>query len=126
MQKMLTMFSLITLFFTVFFAVPVLAQTDMLGTEYAASSGLGNADPRLVVFSIINVILGLLGIICLIIFLYSGFEWMTAMGNDQKVNDAKRRIWYTVIGLAIILSAYSIARMVFKILYESTTGRFFN
>lgn len=123
---LLTFFLSTTLIFSVFFVLPVFAQADLLGTEYGGYSGLGNADPRLVVASIIRTILGFLGVISLILLLYSGFEWMTSMGNDQKVGDAKKRIWYTIIGLVIILMAYAITTFVFEVVYETSTGRFFN
>ena len=127
MKKMLIMFFLSTiLIFSVFFVAPAFGQADLLGTEYGASSGLGNADPRLVVSSVIRAVLGLLGLGALIILLYSGFEWMTAGGNDQKVGDAKKRIWYTMIGITVIFMAYAITLFVFKVVYESASGRFFN
>lgn len=127
-KKLLTMFFLgLTLISSVFLCLPVLAQgVDMLGTEYAASSTLGNADPRFAIGSIIQAILGLLGIGGLIMFIYSGFEMMTSGGNDQKVNDAKRRIWYTFIGMSIIFCAYAITRFVLSNAYQVATGRFFN
>ena len=124
---MLIMFFLSTiLIFSVFFVAPAFGQADLLGTEYGASSGLGNADPRLVVSSVIRAVLGLLGLGALIILLYSGFEWMTSMGNDEKVKDAKKRILYTVIGMAILLSAYAITMFVFKTVYLSTGARIYN
>lgn len=123
---LLTFFLSTTLIFSVFFVLPVFAQTDLLGTEYGASSGLANTDPRLMVGLVIRAILGLLGVGGLILLLYSGFEWMTSMGNDQKVGDAKKRIWYTIIGMAIIFMAYAITTFVFRVVYETSTNRFFN
>lgn len=128
MKKISLVFILIFAFFINFivFLNTVSAQTDLLGTEYGAYSGLGNADPRSVVAGIIKAVMGLLGVGALIIFLYSGFEWMTAGGNDTKVNDAKKRLWYAIIGMGVLLSAYAITMFVFRVVYESTTGRFFN
>lgn len=128
MKRILSIFVLVFIFLGGFLVHPELVkgQNDLLGTEYGAYSGLGNADPRSVVAGIIRAVMGLLGVGALIIFLYSGFEWMTAGGNDTKVNDAKKRMWYAIIGMGVILSAYAITMFVFRIVYESTTGRFFN
>ena len=53
--------------------------------------------------SIINVALGLLGIVAVIIILIGGFEWMTAGGNEEKQAGAQQN-FAGIIGLAIILS----------------------
>jgi hypothetical protein len=74
-----------------------------------ASSGLGNpVDPRIIAANIIQTILGLLGIIFFGLIVYAGFLWMTAGGEDDKVTKAKTLLGQAIIGLAIILSAYSI------------------
>jgi amino acid transporter len=61
---------------------------------------------------IINVILGLLGVVAVIIIVIGGFKWMTAGGNDEKIKEAKRLIGQGVIGLIIVLAAYAIARFI--------------
>ena len=120
-------FLFLVIFFSFFSFAPALAQnTDMLGTEIGVYAGLTKADPRLMVASIIRGVMGLMGLGALVIFLYSGFEWMTSMGNEEKVKDAKKRILYTVIGMAILLSAYAITMFVFKTVYLSTGARFYN
>ena len=119
------LFLLVIIFFSIFSFVPVFAQFDMLGTEYGGYSGLGNQDPRFVVARMLGWAMGLLGVGALGIFIYSGFEWMTALGNDQKVASAKKRILYTVIGMGILLSAYAITMFVFKTVYLSTNARLY-
>ena len=85
------------------------------------STGLGDKDIRVTVGNIINVALGLLGIVAVVIILIGGFEWMTAGGNEEKTGEAKKRIIAGVIGLAIILSAYAIASFVINSLVKATT-----
>ena len=129
MKKMLGLLFLHAVVFSLFFLVysgvakGQVGQADMLGTEIGASAGLTSADPRLMVALIIKWVMGLMGMVALIIFLYSGFEWMTSMGNDQKVGDAKKRIWYAVIGMVVLLSAYAITMFVFKTVYLVTDAR---
>jgi len=103
------------------------AQTGpYLGLEYGAETGLGNQDVRLTAARIISAIMGLMGTVTVIIMLYAGYEWMTAGGNDDKVGEAKKRILYAVIGLAIILSAYAITRFITTQLYTATTGEYYS
>ncbi len=77
-------------------------------------------DPREIAAEIINISLGFLGIIAVIIVLFGGFKWMTAMGNDEGIGEAKKLIAAGVIGLAIILSAYAISQFVLREIYGAT------
>ena len=84
------------------------------------ATGLGVKDPREIAASIINVILGFLGIVAVIIILLGGFKWMTAGGNEDKVGEAKKLITAGIIGLVIILGAFSIATFVLNQLSAAT------
>jgi hypothetical protein len=126
MSKKILAFGL-SLFIVTLLVLPtfVLAQgnvgtNDVLGINYGASTGLGSRDIRDTVGSIINVALGLLGIVAVVIVLIGGFEWMTAGGNEEQTSKAKQRILAGVIGLAIILSAYAISRFVVGSLVNAT------
>lgn len=84
---------------------------------------LGKRDIRQTAAEIINVSLGLLGIIAVVIILIGGFQWMTAGGNEDKVGEARKRIFAGIIGLAIILSAWAVARFVLLQLGKATNTR---
>lgn len=90
------------------------------GLGYAGETGLGGQDVRSTIAQIINVALGLLGIVAVVIVLAGGFKWMTAGGNEEKTTEARKLIFAGIIGLAIILSAYAIARFVLEQLYDAT------
>lgn len=95
-------------------------QNALAGNEGA---GLGQAkDPRIIVANIIRVLLGLVGTLIVIYFVYGGFLWMTASGNDEQVTKAKGVIKNTVIGLVIVLTAYSVTQFVSNSLLSATTG----
>ncbi|MBD3359412.1 MAG: hypothetical protein GF365_01755 [Candidatus Buchananbacteria bacterium] len=81
---------------------------------------LGTQDIRVTVARIINVAMGLLGIVAVVIILLGGFKWMTAGGNDENVKQAKKLIVSGIIGLVIILTAYAIAQFVLNSLLEAT------
>lgn len=89
---------------------------------FSSELGLGTQDIRVTVARIINVAMGLLGIIAVVIVLYGGFLWMTAAGNEERVDKAKKLIIAGIIGMAIILSAYAIARFVVTSLVNATSG----
>jgi hypothetical protein len=80
--------------------------------EFAGEAGLGSGDLPTTIAAIIRAALGFLGIIAVVIILYGGFKWMTAGGNTDKVDEAKKIIIQGVIGLVIVLSAFAIASFV--------------
>jgi len=94
---------------------------DPFGINYGAKTGLGSRDIRDTIGSIINVALGLLGIVAVVIVLAGGFKWMTSGGNEEKSTEARKLIFAGIIGLAIILSAYAISRFVLTQLYTATS-----
>ncbi len=118
--------------------ISAVAMSATMGTAVLANTpadtavsdfGLATARPasyasdqtlQQTIASIINVALGLLGVIALVIILAGGFEWMTAGGNEEKTTEARKRIIAGVIGLAIILSAYAIAQFVLRSLSAAT------
>lgn len=59
--------------------------------------------------NIVNVLLGLLGIIFFLLTLWAGFIWMTAQGDAGKVEKARTMLVQGVIGIIIILSAFAIS-----------------
>ena len=75
---------------------------------------LSSADPRTVAVKIINVFLGLLGIIAVSLIIYGGFIWMTSGGNEEKVTQARRILRNATIGLAIILASWGIVSLIFR------------
>jgi hypothetical protein len=76
--------------------------------------------PAEIIGQIINYILGFVGAIFLILTIYGGITWMTAGGNEEKIKKAKGLITSAIIGLAIVLAAYSITWFVFDKLLKAT------
>ncbi|MFA5211602.1 MAG: hypothetical protein WC414_03870 [Patescibacteria group bacterium] len=129
MKKILTFLFSLTLLFSFllpFSSVKALStcsdETDPLGFNCLDDSGLGRTDPRVMASRIINISLSLLGTIFVVLTVYAGFLWMTAGGNDDQVGKAKNILYASIIGLLIILSAYSISNFVLKNLYSASTG----
>ena len=107
---------------------PVLAQeftTDnnqvLEGIEMIEEPlGLPAFDIRIIIANIIKVALSLVGIVMVVLIMYGGYLYMTAGGNEEQISKAKNVLKNAVIGLAIILSAYSITSFVMRMLgYES-------
>lgn len=79
-------------------------------------------DPREIAGRIINIALGLLGLITVGLILYGGFLYMTSAGDEEKIATGKKYIINATIGLVIILSAWAIVLFVFKQLNDAIVG----
>jgi len=72
-------------------------------------SGNCSLDDILQVFVNITIlILGLIGSIILLMFVYGGFLWITAQGEAKRIEKGKDTITHAVIGFAIILLSYTL------------------
>lgn len=109
------------LLFTILSPQFVMAATSTpLNFFYLFNTNLGDADPRLIVARLISLAMGFLGIIFLLMILASGFAYMTSGGDDEKVKNAKKIFINAIIGVAIILMAYSIVYFVINTLNIAT------
>ncbi|MFW5888706.1 MAG: hypothetical protein ACOCVY_03245 [Patescibacteria group bacterium] len=61
---------------------------------------------------IINAVLSFLGVIFLLLAIYGGYLWMTASGNEEQVSKAKKVLSSAIVGLIIVVAAYTITAMV--------------
>jgi cbb3-type cytochrome oxidase subunit 3 len=92
--------------------------TDGLG-EIQQQTQLSSNLPQ-IIGNIVRVVFGLLGIILFLLFFYAGFIWMTARGNDEQVDKAKRIIKNAIIGTVVVLLSYALSQ---GILYLLGVGR---
>jgi heme/copper-type cytochrome/quinol oxidase subunit 2 len=103
-------------------AQPVQAQVSTGLEEVGQTIKLSNADPRQIVVRIINIALGLIGIILVCLMLYAGFLWMTSGGKEDQISRAKAIIRNAIIGLIIILSAWAITKFIIERLLGAAGG----
>lgn len=72
---------------------------------------------------LIQVILSMLGVIFLVLMAYAGYTWLMARGEEAEVEKAQKIIVAAVIGLVIVVAAYSITTFVVpKILKKAGEG----
>lgn len=97
----------------------LIANPDELqaNTEQAALTGnLSNVTVGSLVARGVQTILSLLGIIFLGLTLAAGFQWMTAGGNEEQIKKATATLKAAIIGLIIVIAAYTITFFIFKAL----------
>lgn len=81
-------------------------------------------DPRVFVGEIIKVALTLIGTIFVAYTVYGGFIIMTANGNEDNIAKARSIITQGTIGVAVALSAYSIAFLVYRFMLQAQQNPF--
>ena len=104
MKKVISIASLALL------ALPLVASaaTSYTIENIGGSIGLGTADLKSTVVNVIQWVLGILALVAVIMIIIGGFQWMTAAGNEEKIEKAKKVISAAVIGLIIVLLAWAI------------------
>lgn len=90
-------------------AAPLDLLTQAGGVAWGASAETGIGT---IVGSILLVILGLLGVIFVVLLTYGGFLWLSSGGEEEKAKTGTRLITNSVIGLLIVVAAYSVAYFV--------------
>jgi len=67
-------------------------------------------SPQLLMGKIINSILGVVGSIALIMFIFGGLTWMTSGGSADKIKKGRDMIGWSIVGLAVIFASYGLVR----------------
>lgn len=89
---------------------PVQQLTNPLGA---------GADIPEIIARVIKAVLGIVGSIGLLMFIYGGFLWMTAGGNEERVKKGREVLVWATLGLLVIFSAYAILNFVIGALTRS-------
>lgn len=96
---------------------PVLAAED---SSMTLTNPLGpNTNVYTLAGRVVSVVLGLVGTIALVMFIYGGIVWMTSGGSKDKIKKGKDAIVWSVIGMAVIFASYGLT----KFLLDNITGR---
>lgn len=62
--------------------------------------------------SIVGILSTLGGIVAVIFFSLGGIKYMTSSGNPQSLEQAKKTIIYSAVGLSIVLGSYLLSSIV--------------
>ena len=124
LQYFLSTISIFTLNFSVGLAQ---IETETGGGDNSGGSSSGNSitlDNPLagggidnipsLVEAILDIVLTIGVPIVAIAIIYSGFKFIAAQGNPEKLKEAKQTLLYVLIGAAILLAAWAIAQAVFS------------
>lgn len=81
------------------------------------------SNPELFVFNAIVIFIWVIGIVTAITFIYAGIRYITAGGDAEKAESAKKIIIGSVIGMLIILASYAFFNFTAHALNNPTQGK---
>lgn len=95
-----------------------------VGAIFGASSGspAGATDLGTLIVNIVTILLVVAGSIAVIFLIIGGFRYVTASGNEEQTEAAKKTMTGAIIGLAVILLSFAIIRIISTILLTGSTG----
>ncbi|MDD3285828.1 MAG: hypothetical protein PHG95_04340 [Patescibacteria group bacterium] len=103
--------------------LPVLAQStsivDTTGTTASGTNKYNTGDYTLDDIVMIAIrasrwILGIVGSLALLMFVYGGFMFLISSGSSDKISKAKTILVAAVVGLIIVFGSYLIIQFVLK------------
>lgn len=75
---------------------------------------LGTADFAIIIGNIIKVSTGIAGSIALLVFVYGGFQWLTAAGNPEKIKKGRDILLWALLGIVVMFSSYIITNYLLR------------
>ena len=108
------------------FGVSVLSTASLSGSVSAqVSKGIDTATTsemkgksidgdKGLIKTVVNVLLWAVGILSVIMIIFSGFRYITSAGDASKTKSARSTLIYSVVGLIVAIMAWAIVNMVIK------------
>lgn len=91
---------------------PANAPPAVLASEVCKNQTDPIAGPGGIVADVTAIVAIAAGIIAVVMIMYGGFQYITAGGDSGKIQEAKKTILWSVVGLVVIVLARSIIMFV--------------
>jgi len=86
-------------------------ETDPLGF-LGNIGGTGQGDLMTLIYSIINWAIGIAALVCVVVLIVSGYKYITAAGDENKVESATKTLTFAIIGLVVCFIAVILVKFV--------------
>jgi hypothetical protein len=105
----------------VFFSLPALAVGQESGQVQNPFGG-ANTLIGFIEFILNNIVLPIGAVIAVLFLVFSGFLFVTARGEEEKLKLAKKTFLWTVVGIAVLLGSVAIANAIQATLCQIAPG----
>ncbi len=97
------------------------ANTDGSTLSQYAQPLIRLGDRQLAFQIIVNFFLGIISVVALLFLVFNGYRYTMSRGEDSQISQAKKGIIYSVIGLIVVLAAYTIVATVLNFGAQSSS-----
>ncbi len=94
-----------------------IAEYESTNLEIPDASGfnqIGTMDVKILIARAIKGLLGVIGSLSLVMFIYGGILFMTDRGSGEQAGKARDILVWTSLGLAVIFAAYALVNFIFE------------
>lgn len=80
---------------------------------------LGSTDIKILMGNTVKVVVGIIGTIAFVVFVYGGFQWLTSAGNSEKISKGLQAMLWAGIGIIVVFSSYAILTLIIDTLQSA-------
>lgn len=84
---------------------------EKIGEELSPTGVAGEGDVGNLILKYVNFALPFLSLAAFVGFVYAGFLYVTAYGNDEQIQKAKKILIYSIAGLVLVILSYTIVNL---------------
>lgn len=97
-------------------AVPLVAfaQFRVNNAEWTPNEEVMAAETDIgaIIVTVIQWIMGIVGLICVIMIIYGGVTYATAAGVEERIETGKKILMWAIVGLIISIVAFTLAKTI--------------
>lgn len=101
-------------------AAVTLFAHEALAAPVSLDNPIGEKNIPILVNRAIKAVLGITGAAALVMFLYGGVLWMTAMGEEKRIKQGWDTMTWAALGMAAIFLSYAIVRLILRAVCGAT------
>ncbi len=89
---------------------------------FSSLNRLGETDIQKIIGRVIKILMGVIGGIALVMFVYGGVLWMISAGSAEKTKKAMDTILWASLGIIVILASYAIVNFIFSDVFGGSSS----
>lgn len=90
--------------------------TNNLPSVYQNVTG-APGGPVVFITNVLRLIFVVAGVYAFFNFIIAGFQYMSSGGDSKKLEEALNRIWYSLLGLIVIIASFALASLIGYIVF---------
>lgn len=83
--------------------------------DVSSLNKLGTTDIQILIGRVIQAVMGIMGSIALVMFIYGGLLWMISRGESDKAEKGQQILVWSSLGVVVIFASYALVKLVFEV-----------